>query len=186
MNTLVVYYSHTGNNAYLARKLATDLQADIEPIRPRLNVFGFLLISSWLGISFGVRKLKHVVGNYDLIVLTGPIWTGQLISPLRCFLKQNKKSIRQLFFITNCGGSDAIRDDKFGYNQVFAKVHALLGARVKGCAALPIPLIVPEEHPEQGVTVMKTRLSDINFKSPMTERYQQILSDIGVRSMTSV
>ena len=39
MQTLVVYYSNTGSNKYLAEKIAAVLSCDNEAIKPRLNFF---------------------------------------------------------------------------------------------------------------------------------------------------
>ena len=88
MKTLVVYYSHTGNNRFLAERLARDMKGDIEEIKPRLNVFFFLIFSSFLHITFGIKDLEHDIASYDKVLLVGPIWMGNLITPLRSFVKK--------------------------------------------------------------------------------------------------
>ncbi|MBN1539177.1 MAG: hypothetical protein JW939_03460 [Candidatus Thermoplasmatota archaeon] len=182
MRTLVAYYSHTGNNRYLAKRLARDLKADIEPIRPRLNVFLFLLLSSWLHITFGIRKMEHDVGSYDRVILVGPIWMGNLITPLRSFVKKHGKNIKTLYFTTCCGGGDDEKNDKFGYTGVFRKVEQHAGKPCAGCEAFPIKLVVPEEKQDDDEAMMNARLTDETFKGPIVDRYIAFLSRIQNRS----
>lgn len=75
MKTLVLYYSRTTGNRYLAKKIALDLHADIEEILPKINVLALML----LGVNLGNKKLSSKIETYDLIILCGPIWMGQLI-----------------------------------------------------------------------------------------------------------
>ena len=59
MKTIVYYYSHKGNNRYLANKIAKDLNCTIEEIKPRLNSHLLML----LGLNFGNRKLTNDIEN---------------------------------------------------------------------------------------------------------------------------
>ncbi len=178
MGTLVAYYSHTGNNRFLAERLASDLKADIEPIRPRLDVFFLLIFSSLLHITFGIRKLEHDVGSYDKVVLVGPIWMGNLITPLRSFVKKYQKDIKTLYFVTCCGGGDEQKDDKFGYKAVFRKVESYYHRAPAHCEALPIKLVVPKDKWKDDDAMMKARLTEETFKGPIVDRYDSFLSHI--------
>ena len=66
-NTLVVFYSHTGSNRYLASRIAQALQADIEEIRPWFSWFYLLLFSSSLKLCLGIRRLKQPPGDYEKV-----------------------------------------------------------------------------------------------------------------------
>ena len=59
MKALVVYYSKSGNNAYLAQKIAKSMQADIEKITPIINAFPVVMILSMLKAGTGIRKLRN-------------------------------------------------------------------------------------------------------------------------------
>ncbi|MDG6225869.1 MAG: flavodoxin domain-containing protein [Candidatus Thermoplasmatota archaeon] len=178
MNTLVVYYSHTGNNRYLAQRIARDLGADIEPIRPRLDVFFFLIFSSLLIVTFGIKRLEHDVGSYDKVVLVGPIWMGNLITPLRSFVKRYRKDIKKLYFVTSCGGGEDQKDEKFGYKGVFRKVEKYYGKPPAYCEAFPIKLLVPEDMQKDDDAMMKARLTEETFKGPIVDRYDAFISRI--------
>lgn len=169
--TIVVYYSRTGNNRYLAERIAKRLSCDIEPIRPRLGSFPLILLSSILKTGLGIRALKHNLDKYDRIILCGPIWMGQLLAPLRDLLVRCRNSSGNLCFATCCGGGDAEKDSKFGYAQVFATVQKLGGGRGVDCEAFPITLVVPKDKLGDGQAVMKTRLSDENFTGEILRRF---------------
>lgn len=176
--TLIAFYSRTGSNKYLAEKLAQSLNCDIEEIKPRNNKFFFLLVSTWIKVSMGIRAFKNNPVDYDTVILCGPIWMGQLITPLRCFIKRYKGKISELHFITSCGSSDEKKTDKFGHAHVFEKVKQLAGSKLKQCEAFPIPLVVPEDKLEDEQAIMNTRLSDDNFKGEIQERFNALIVEI--------
>lgn len=145
MKTIVAYYSHGGNNRFLAEKLATDLGAELVELKPRLTAFAFVLIASATHVSFGNRKTKRPVGEYDAVVLCGPIYMGQLAAPLRDFMNANRKALKLLYFATCCAGGERDKDTKYGYNAVFAAARAILGERIAGCAAFPFEPFAADE-----------------------------------------
>lgn len=175
MKTLVIYYSRTGNNKYLAEKLAQTIPSDIEVITPRMNLFPMLLIFSWLDRSLGVHALTHRVDDYDAVVVCGPVWMGQLISPLRDIIKTYRTRIKRLYFVTCCGSSDDQQDDKFGYAHVFLQVQRLAGDRCVHCEAFPIGLVLPEEQRNDSDAMMKARLSEKNFTGAIQRRFDTFI-----------
>ena len=175
MKTLVVYYSKNGSNKYLAEKVADSVKGDLEAIKPRLNLFFFLLLSSLTKISMGIKSLKHNVAEYDRTIVCGPIWMGQHISPLRDFIKKYRNSINKFYLISCCGSKDATKDDKFGYAGVFKKVKETAGEKCVHCEAFPIDLIVPDDKKEDDEAVMNTRLSDENFMGPIKDRFESFV-----------
>ena len=63
---IVYYYSKTGNNKYIANKIAKELNCEIEEIQPRINL-------KLINLS-GIKPLKSNPEDYDLVILCGPIW----------------------------------------------------------------------------------------------------------------
>lgn len=100
---LVVYYSGTKNNQFLAQKMASVLNADIENIRPNLNLIPIQLLFTSLKKSFGIKPVINSPKNYDKVILLGPVWFGKLVSPLREFLNRYKTEIKALHFVSCCG-----------------------------------------------------------------------------------
>lgn len=175
---LIVYYSNTGSNRYLARKIASDLNAELAEIHPRAGVFPLQLLMSQMRFSFGIKKLEYDPQAYDRIVLIGPVWTGRLIAPLRSFLIRYNKQIKQLYFLTCCGSKDKDKDGKWGYAQVFTRIEEILGIRCAHCAALPITLIVPEEKQEDDQYILNARLTDDNFNGEIKARYLKFIDNL--------
>lgn len=168
---LVVYYSNNGSNRFLAHQIATRLNSEIEEIRPVLNAHLLML----MGVGLGNRRLKKNVKDYDRIILTGPIWVGKFIYPLRKFVKKYGKDISELVFVTCCGSSYEMKNEKFGHGLVFNKLKEMLPGKKVECTALPITLVVPDDKKEDGKTVMETRLNDENFKGEIAERFEEFM-----------
>lgn len=175
---LVVYYSKTGNNKYLAERLANNLGCDIEAIMPKTSSYSILLLTTLLKLGVRVNMPKYAPSDYDVIIICGPIWMGQLVSPIKSFIKKYRESIHTIYFVTSCGSSDAMRAKTFGYGKVFQKVEKLLKGKNLYCEAFPIPLIVPEDKLDDGETVMNTRLSDENFKGEMLKRFEYFIKKV--------
>ncbi len=172
MKTLVVYYSNTGSNRYLAENMARTLKCDIEAIRPRLNFFPLLMVFSLVGASAGIKSLRRKVSDYDRIILCGPIWMGLLVSPLRDFLSRFQKGIKALYFATCCASTDAAKNDKFGHGLVFRKLKDIIGNACVFCEAFPIGLVLPEDKQKDDNAVLNTRLSDVNFVGEIRKRFE--------------
>lgn len=178
MKTLVAYYSQSGNNKYLAAKIADTLKSDIEEIKPRLRIFPFLILFSLIKSSMGIKTFAHDVKKYDRIILCGPIWMGLLVSPLRDFINKNRRNINKLYFATCCGAGDDAKDKKFGYGGIFKIIKSLLGEICAACEAFPVVLVVPEDKRLDGDTVMKTRLSDDNFAGEIQRRFDEFVKKV--------
>jgi flavodoxin len=175
---IVIYYSNTGSNKYLAEKIADSLGCDIEEIKPRPNLFPVLMLLSALKTSWGIKSLRHNLDEYDRIILCGPIWMGRFVSPLRGFIKKYHKRIKHLYFVTCCGSSYAVKDDKFGHATVFKLVKEMLGDKCVLCQALPIGLMLPEDKQKDSDAIMKTRLSDNNFIGEIQERFDNFINKV--------
>jgi menaquinone-dependent protoporphyrinogen IX oxidase len=174
MKTLVVYYSKNGSNRYLAGKIAERLSCEIEELRPRLDVFLLYLMR----INLGNRRLKRKISEYEKVILCGPIWIGKLIPPLRSFLQKHKEDIRNLYFVTCCGSSDAKKDEKFGHGFVFKEVKEILKDKCTGCKAFPIDLVLPDHKKAEEEAIMNTRLSDETFTGPIQERLDDFVAQV--------
>ena len=172
--TIVYYYSAKGNNRFLAEKIAEGLKCDIEKIRPRVDLFPLML----MGVSGGIRKLKHAPADYDRVILCGPVFVGKFIAPLKKFIGKYSSQIRNLVFVTCCGSGYDQKDDKFGHGHVFNRLKGMVGEKCVQCEAFPISLVVPEEKRKDPDSVMKTRLGEDNFRGEMKERFETFISGL--------
>lgn len=168
---LVVYYSKSGNNRYLATRISKELNCDTEELKPRVNVFFFLMLSTITKISFGNRVIKHKLTDYDNIILCGPIWMGSVITPLRDFLVKHTNSIKALHFVTCCGGGDDMKDNKFGYGTVFPKVEKIIEDSPASTTAFPVSLVSDDDKDD----IMGIKLTDENFKGEIKIRLDKFI-----------
>ncbi len=172
--TIVVYYSNKGSNKFLASKIASDMQCDIEAISPRIKAQLLLM----MGMSFGMKKLNANLNEYERVILCGPIWVGKFVTPLKGFVTKYKSEIKELIFVSCCGSSYKKKDDKFGHGLVFKEIEGLLNGKCTHCEAFPVSLVLPDDKKEDADTVMKTRLSDDNFKGEILERYNEFIKGL--------
>lgn len=171
MKSIIVYYSRSGNNKYLAQKMGKSLQCEVVPIEPRITVFPLLL----LRLTLGNKKVARNFENYDRVYLVGPIWMGTIVKPLYDFLTQYKSNIKSLIFVTCCASNYKMKENKFGHAVVFKKVKQLLGDTCTQCEALPVTYVLPENQREIPKFVMKTRLNDDTFGGEFATIYDQFI-----------
>ena len=162
------------NNGNANFKLTiSNLQGDIEEIKPRLNVHLFLLF----GFSLGNKRLKSNPTDYDRVILCGPIWMGRFISPLKDFVVRYRKKIGELVFITCCGSSFKMKNEEFGHGLVFKKVQEITENCVH-CEALPVTLVIPDDKKEDPQIVMNTRLSEANFNGEILHLFNEFIKKV--------
>lgn len=106
MKTLIVYFSHTGNNQLLVNVLQEKLIADTEPIeelRKRTSLRMFLDI--WFQRHPPIHPILIPWSAYDHVILMAPIWNGRIANPMLTFIEQEKENLPSYSFVTLCGGS---------------------------------------------------------------------------------
>ncbi|MCK5586968.1 flavodoxin family protein [Candidatus Bipolaricaulota bacterium] len=95
MKTLIVSYSLTGHTQQLVDEVAALLNADVEVLQSSIKR-GFF---GYVRLAFDMLRKKepilgpvvHVPGEYDMVVLAGPIWSSRMCSPTRIYAMQHKE-----------------------------------------------------------------------------------------------
>ena len=134
MKTVLVYYSLTGNVAYVAEKLAAALHADavrLEPVRayPDSGAKKFFWggKSAVMGGAPTLRPCAFDAAACDCVIFGTPVWAGTFTPPLRTFIRENRAALAgktlAAFACSSGGGTD----------KALAKLAAELG--VSGFAA---------------------------------------------------
>ena len=126
--TLVAYYSLTGNNKGLARKIKAKLGCKILEIRDKKERTGWwnFIISGYQALTRKETKLapiKQDISSYQQIVLLSPLWAGMLPPATRTFLRNYKDRVGKLYFISL---SKAGKENEKGYahgNEIFHLVQ---------------------------------------------------------------
>jgi flavodoxin len=108
MKVLVVYYSRTGRTRTIAQTIAKRLGADLDEIVDHKKRSGLL---GWLraGRDAGSRRLTQITAkrnptSYEMVVLGGPIWYGNMTPAIRTYLTNHKLAGKRLaLFFTSSG-----------------------------------------------------------------------------------
>ena len=104
---LVVYYSRTGHAQLVAENLAKKFGADLEQLideHKRTGLFG----ASSAGKDAIARKatviepLKHDLRDYDIILIGGPSWFGNVTPAVRTFIMENDLSNKKIGLFGIC------------------------------------------------------------------------------------
>jgi len=107
MKIVVVSYSLTGNNEALANRIAEEFAVEHIKIKEsKSRTIGSIVLDLILKRTPLVQPTPEVLKEYDLILFLGPIWMGQVATPLRAYLKFLKTNPIKYAFISISGGAD--------------------------------------------------------------------------------
>ena len=110
MKSLVTYYSRTNITKKLAENIASEINADIDEITPKVNYQGKMGYAR--GGKHAIQEkivdlegLKFDPSEYDMVYVGGPIWAGKAANPVISYLKQNEGKFNNVKFFLTAGGS---------------------------------------------------------------------------------
>lgn len=111
-NTLIVYYSHSGNTRKLANLIAQQIDADcleIIPEKPYPNDYTSVVNQAKQEISRNFRPaLKNAqinLNKYTTIFIGSPNWWSNIAPPIATFIDTNDLSAKKIIpFCTHGGG----------------------------------------------------------------------------------
>jgi hypothetical protein len=158
MKTLIISYSHGGNNELLANHLQNRLSADLFRIserrkRNRLTIFLDILFDRLPQI----KEFYHARNLYEHYILVGPIWMGRIASPLKAFLTAEKSKVGRYSFISVCGGAP-------NQNLKIARsLRAVTGHTPEKVFELSITELLKQKGRKESVTEYKLTTDDLKF-----------------------
>ena len=114
MNTLIVYYSLSGHTHKIAEEIAKGLGADYEQLKdlqPRAGLLGSLktIYQTVFSRECQLKPISNNLDDYELIVIGGPVWIGNISSPVRSFIAKHKEQLNKLAFFCTEGSSGGLR-----------------------------------------------------------------------------
>lgn len=110
MKILITYYSRTGVTKKIGDELAKLLKADVDEIQGKTSYEGGLgYIKGGKEATF--KQTPDIVQNkdpskYDLVIIGTPIWSWNMSSVTRSYLKNNNFK-KVAFFCTQGGSGDS-------------------------------------------------------------------------------
>lgn len=170
MNKLVVYFSNTGNNKYIAEKLGMDLPADVVELDAgKFSMIGIMWAILWKSKS-KIEPLEIDWNKYDELYVCGPVWAGMLSSPVRYFLDKYADKIEKVNLFFTCGS-----DEGGMVRKIISEVENLLGRKPNKVSFLALSEFLSEGIDKDPKNVMKMHLDDKNFVGKVKERYVELL-----------
>jgi len=169
---LVLYYSKTGNSKFIAENLSHELACDSKKITPIIDSFFMLYILSLLNINIPTNIAAMDIREYDEIIIIGPIWGGQLISPLRTVLNKCIKASKNIHFAVTCETKEEDRNNKYGYAQVLKKASDMSNQYVKNATAFSTSLVNFGDKSWSPKLSEKIKLTEENFNSVLKSRVE--------------
>ena len=147
MNTIIVYYSMSGNTEQTAEAIAARLGAATLRLTPETAYPDKGFKKFFWGGKAAVMAEKPALRPYafdaaawDQVILGFPVWAGNVAPPLRSFLRDHGAALagkRVAAFACQSGS---------GAEKAFAKLEALLGRPL----AATLVLIDPKARPDEG------------------------------------
>ena len=110
METLVVYYSRTGNTKFVAEKIAEHIGAKTcEVIDKKSRKGRFAFIKG--GYESIRKKLTEIevpkkIENYDLVIIGTPVWADGITPAIRTFIVKNDFSNKKIACFVTLSGNN--------------------------------------------------------------------------------
>ena len=128
MRPLVIYYSRTGNTKKVAEAISSALKCDSEEIsdtKKRKGPVAYLAAArdAMRKNQTEINPIQKDLGTYDLIIVGTPVWSWTVSTPIRTFLQQHKKQIKNVAFFLTHGGN---------FKNTFEDMANILGKKPLG------------------------------------------------------
>ena len=112
-NTLVIFYSYTGTSKQLAQLLSAQFGwqlGEIVDARPRAGATGLMRCTaeSLLRQRPKIRYQGPDPKDFESVVLVSPIWFYRLASPMRSFVAERARDLRQVAVVSVMGSQGGL------------------------------------------------------------------------------
>jgi multimeric flavodoxin WrbA len=170
MKMTVISYSLTGNNESLAKSLAERLPAEhIRITESKRRTMGTIALDNMLNRTPKVAVPALKPEQCDLVVFVGPVWMGQVASPLRACFKEFGPKLGKYAFVTICGGADGPNP------KLAAELTKRLGKEPATVVEMHKADFLPREPKPTRDDTMKYKISEMELKQ-LTETAASALS----------
>lgn len=105
---LIAFYSRTGSNRKIAKKLRKSLACEIEEIvdlKERRGPVSMLFcgLDTVLKRHAKIRPARENPMLYELVVIVSPLWVGSIPPAVRTYLTKNRNRFNSLAFLSVSG-----------------------------------------------------------------------------------
>lgn len=112
MRILIIFYSFSGNNRLLARRLAARLDAEVVEVKEPRRRTSFTIMLDLAFARLGqIVPLRVEPADYDHILFLSPLWNRHIATPMRAAMRQLAPQIANYSFVTLCGGDRPLQSE---------------------------------------------------------------------------
>ncbi len=125
MKSRVLYFSVSGNSKRIAEKIAAQAGCGLSQItddKKWKGVFGFIRGGFYAGtfkMTNPTVDPKTDFGEYDHILIVGPVWAGNAAPAVYSLLEKEKENLHKVCLVLSSGGGDTA--------PVFKRVETKIG-----------------------------------------------------------
>lgn len=106
-NTLIMYYSRTGNTRAVCEALAKELDAELIEIRDlknRMSRIGIIggMFRTILGMKTKIMPEKIDMSKYDAVIIGAPIWAAKVPPAMRTAIYLNGFANKKVVMLVTC------------------------------------------------------------------------------------
>ena len=129
--TLVVFYSQSGKNKLIAEHIDSQIQnSDLKQIKLKEEIgFGSLIFKHIFRGDLEIEKIN--VDEYDIIIISTPIWLQMLALPTKVFIESANFEGKEVCMFITCGGF-------YGFSESLREWIAEQNADVKGLFVIKV------------------------------------------------
>jgi flavodoxin len=159
MKTLIVYYSHSANNAALAEEIQRRLDCAIYRIEEKNKRTRFtILLDRIFNRTPALKEHPIRMDQYARFIFVAPVWTSGIATPLKTFLLQEQEHINLYSFITVCGGRPGQLE------KITEELTRYIGQEPEKVSELWLSDLIPEEKKDDVKYMMDYKLSPQDFE----------------------
>ena len=168
MNSLIIFYSMSGNNKNLSEIILKKINCSSEQIleKKKRNMFTILF-------EMITKKLPHIqdisndLNDFNNIILISPIWGGVPATPMISFIKRYSDQIKNYSFITLSGGSLGPNKKNLSF------LENIINKKPLAFCELYINDIASEEKKNKPGKIMKSKLT----KEEIEDKYKEMINE---------
>lgn len=162
MKTLILFFSRTGNNKFLAQKIKEHINADIEEIKIKNtnkfeNIKKFLLtaLPFW---EITIQKPTKNPKEYELMIFLSPIRFGNIPSPIQTYIKTYLQTNKAKYAYVSIAWGTNKKD------QIDKKAKKLLKKSLSEYLQLYLSDMAKDSEKNDLKKITKMKLNEKNYK----------------------
>ena len=154
--------------------------ADIKSIEPVVNNTFLLVMFSMLkwGIVTNISPKK--LGEYDEVIIWGPIWAGALIAPLRNVIKKCVRASKNIHFAVTCETAEKDKDRNYGYMNALSEARKIGGTFAKTTDAFSLAILKEDDAIWSPKQEEKTIITETSFNHIFSSKFDDYIGNFRV------